>query len=508
MDEKSKLLNNNETQLIPVHKGYGARHTFTILSFIGYFNLYSLRYNLSVAMVAMANHTDSVPNPNVSYSGECPDPGNNTTIDQAAGKAVEFDWDEATQGMILSSFFYGYVATQIPGGMLSERYGGKHLFGCSILIMSILTLLTPVVAKIGTWALIITRVIEGLVSGITFPAIAAMQGKWSPEMERTLLIVIASSGASLGNVIVLPISGFLCDSHFLDGWPASFYIFGGIGCLWFVFWHFLIYESPASHPRISLRERNYIESTAGQRELKNYPTPWKSILTSSAIWAIMITVFCQSWGAYVTTTVLPTYMNKIQKFDITQDGLLLAIPNLVIVLTNVVGSWLADILRRRKILSTIAVRKLFSTISLLPAALCLPFIPLAGCDHVIIVTLIVVGNGMLGFCGAGFWVNFMDIGFNFSGVTMGLINFSSNIAGVISPYFVGVLTNNNETMNQWRTVFYVSMGFYVAGTLVFLLFAKGTEEDWNKLPCEKGEINVQTPGTMASDDICERESCH
>lgn len=75
---------------------------------------------------------------------------------------MEFDWDEATQGLILSSFFYGYVVTQIPGGWLSERLGGKHLFGFAVLITAILTLLTPLLARVGIWALILARVIEGL----------------------------------------------------------------------------------------------------------------------------------------------------------------------------------------------------------------------------------------------------------------------------------------------------------------------------------------------------------
>ncbi|OWF49145.1 Sialin [Mizuhopecten yessoensis] len=414
LGEKGKPL--EESEQIPVHTGYGARHTFTILSFIGYFNLYALRHNLSIAMVAMANHTDSISNPNTSASWECPDPVNNVTTKPTANKAMDFDWDEATQGLILSSFFYGYVATQIPGGMLSERFGGKHLVGFGILIMAILTILTPLVAaEFGTWALITTRVIEGLVSGAAFTAIANMQGKWTPEMERTLLTATANAGAFVGNVVVLPVTGYLCSSFFLGGWPASFYIFGGIGCLWFLFWHFLIYETPGTHPRISSKERKYIESTAGQRANKSYPIPWKGILTTPAIWAIMFAAFFHSWGFYINTTVMPTYMNKIQKFNITQDGLLMAIPNLMTVFTGLFGGWLADHMRRSRCLSTIAVRKLFTSVGLLSAALCLPLMPLAGCDHVVIVTLTVVGNGMMGFCAAGFYVNFLDIGFNFSG---------------------------------------------------------------------------------------------
>ena len=41
----------------------------------------------------------------------------------------EFDWDKETQGIILGAFFWGYLLTQIPGGWLAERVGGKGVFG-------------------------------------------------------------------------------------------------------------------------------------------------------------------------------------------------------------------------------------------------------------------------------------------------------------------------------------------------------------------------------------------
>ena len=41
----------------------------------------------------------------------------------------EFTWSKLTQGYILSSFFYGYIVTQIPGGWLAGRYTGDETFG-------------------------------------------------------------------------------------------------------------------------------------------------------------------------------------------------------------------------------------------------------------------------------------------------------------------------------------------------------------------------------------------
>lgn len=85
-----------------------------------------------------------------------------------------FDWDEETQGEVLSAFYYGYILTHLPGGVLSQKYGGKHTMGFGILCTAIFTLMTPFVAHIGSRPLFILRFIEGLGevmrnNTITFP---------------------------------------------------------------------------------------------------------------------------------------------------------------------------------------------------------------------------------------------------------------------------------------------------------------------------------------------------
>ena len=73
-----------------------------------------------------------------------------------------FDWDAQEQGIILGAFYYGYVVTQIPGGYMAEKYGGKWLFGIGIFITAVLTLLTPIAASSGVPVFIAVRIIEGL----------------------------------------------------------------------------------------------------------------------------------------------------------------------------------------------------------------------------------------------------------------------------------------------------------------------------------------------------------
>ena len=54
------------------------------------------------------------------------------------------------------------MVTQIPGGILAEKYGGKYIFGLGTLFTAVFTLVTPVAARSSTTALIVVRVLTGL----------------------------------------------------------------------------------------------------------------------------------------------------------------------------------------------------------------------------------------------------------------------------------------------------------------------------------------------------------
>jgi sugar phosphate permease len=64
-------------------------------------------------------------------------------------------------GQVLGSFFYGYIITQIPGGLLAQRIGGRWVFGIGIMMTGVLTLLTPLAANISVWFLVAVRALEG-----------------------------------------------------------------------------------------------------------------------------------------------------------------------------------------------------------------------------------------------------------------------------------------------------------------------------------------------------------
>lgn len=462
----------------PAGEAFGKRHLLAVLAFLGFFNVYCLRVNLSVALVAMVNNTKKVTNHSMDACPSIHGTDNSTT------KQGDLDWDESTQGIVLGSFFYGYIVTQLPGGWLAEVFGAKKLFGFGVLCTAALTLLTPVVVNdLGLGSFIALRVIEGLGEGVTFPAMSAMWGKWAPLWERSKLAGFTYAGAQLGTVVSMPISGILCDSDFLGGWPSVFYIFGVLGCLWFVVWMLMVHDTPAKHPTISAEERTYIETSIGLKQ--RLRTPWKAILTSKAVWGICAGHFANNWGFYTMLTSLPTYMKQILNFDISENGFISALPYVVCCICQTSSGHIADFIRKNGYLSTRNTRKLFMTLGLMLPAILMFCIGYAGCNHVVVVTMLTFAVGLGGICMGGFNVNHLDIAPNFSGTLMGISNCLATIPGFLGPYIVGRLTNNNQTRAQWQIVFYICSAVYLAGTILYLLLAEGSEQPWNQ---QGGEV--------------------
>ena len=123
-------------------------------------------------------------------------------------------------------------------------------------------------------------------------------------------------GAQAGNVIALPLGGLLADEV---SWESAFYVFGILGCIWFVFWVFLVFDSPDTHPRISKEERDYIVTNlyVAETHEKLPRPPFKYILVSPAFLAILAAHFGQNWGSYTMLTEIPTYLTNIQHFSLT-----------------------------------------------------------------------------------------------------------------------------------------------------------------------------------------------
>ncbi|XP_015917008.1 putative inorganic phosphate cotransporter isoform X2 [Parasteatoda tepidariorum] len=453
------------------------RYVLVILGFIGMFNVYAMRVNLSVAMVAMVNQTTDK-NSSIHQITECPNLLPNEPQNKTIFKGDQYNWDTTAQGHILGSFFYGYIATQLPGGILSEKFGAKWLFGGGVLVTAVLSLLTPVAASWGTAAFIVVRVLEGLGEGVTFPAINFAISTWAPKIERSRLSTLIFTGNQFGNVVSMSISGVLCSTDFLGGWPSCFYVFGAIGCVWFLFWGGLIYETPASHPSISKEELFFIEQNKDEKPKEKAAIPWKSIFTSVPMWALVFAHIGHNFGFLILLTEMPTYLSSILHFDLKSNGVLSALPYIAQALTAWVASYIADKLRKSNKLSITTIRKVFNSIGLFGPAICLIGITVSGCRPELIVVLLTFAMAFNGCVYSGFNVTHVDMCPEYAGTTFAITMAISNFSGIIGPAIVGYFTSNGQTIANWSDVFYTAAGVYTVCGAIFAGFGSAELQSW------------------------------
>src|SRR5262249_33265936 len=401
----------SSTVTLPLRQYWPRRFILIGLCFLSTFICYIDRVNMSVAIIPMAE---------------------------------EFKWDQTTRGIVLSSFFYGYLATQVLGGWLADRYGGKVVLGCGGLWWSIFTLLTPPAAAISLAVLFLARVGMGLGEGVAFPAGHNLFARWVPVHERARSVALNASGISLGTVAALLLTPMIVLAW---GWQAVFYCFGLLGFLWSAFWQFFASDSPETHSSIHPTEVQFIRTNSPSPP-RNEKTPWGLLLSKVPTWAIIVNHFCSNWGFYVILTWLPTYFKQALGADLSKVGIYTILPWLVMFLMGNTAGWIADSLLRAG-LSLTFVRKLMQSIGFLSAA---TFLSLIGgvttISQAIVYMCCTLGLGA--FALSGFAVNHLDIGPRYAGILLGFSNTAGTIPGIVGVTLTGLIL---DATGSWNLVF-------------------------------------------------------
>uniref|UniRef100_A0A674EZN7 Solute carrier family 17 member 8 n=1 Tax=Salmo trutta TaxID=8032 RepID=A0A674EZN7_SALTR len=483
-DEEDQMeLTEDAEQVTPRHSaplfdcgccGLPKRYIIAILSGLGFCISFGIRCNLGVAIVEMVNNNTVYINGTPVLQLEI----TNSTMSGLEGISAQFNWDPETVGLIHGSFFWGYIVTQIPGGFISNKLAANRVFGAAIFLTSILNMFVPSAAKRHYSCVMLVRILQGLVEGVTYPACHGMWAKWAPPLERSRLATTSFCGSYAGAVIAMPLAGVLVQ---FVGWPSVFYIYGVFGIIWYIFWLLLAYGSPAAHPTISNEERIYIETTIGEgvkilSATEKFKTPWRRFFTSMPVYAIIVANFCRSWTFYLLLISQPAYFEEVFGFSIGKVGLLSAVPHMVMTIVVPIGGQLADFLRSRKIMSTTNVRKIMNCGGFgMEATLLL----VVGFSHTrgVAISFLVLAVGFSGFAISGFNVNHLDIAPRYASILMGISNGVGTLSGMVCPLIVGALTKH-KTRLEWQNVFVIAAMVHYTGVIFYAIFASGDKQDW------------------------------
>lgn len=433
-----------------------ARFNVGVMLFMACFTSYMLRTNISINLIAMVEDSNN---------GSLPDYGQ------------RFPWDKKEQSYILGGYFWGYLVTSLLGGVMAERWGGRHIVGISLLLSGIITGLSPIIASTSFWPIFAARFLLGVFGGTIFPALHNLVSRWAPPAEKGKF-VSALLGGSLGTVVTFSMLGVIIENI---GWTFGFYIPSVITFVFIVLWYVLVADSPADHPRISKNEREFIQTSLGNSVSKEKRLPPVfSVISSVPFLALMVLHYGSLWGLYFLQTAAPMFLTEALEFNLSKAGILSSLPHLARLLAGFGFGAIGDVIRQKNLISVTATRKSFTLFSHIIPGLFLISIAYLAFNPYLCVAVITLS---LGFNGAATLTNLQnsqDLAPNFAGTLYGTINFVGTTSGFISPLIVAHFTESRSTIDEWQYVFWIGAAAYIVPAVIFVILGNGNVQSWNE----------------------------
>ena len=367
--------------------------------------------------------------------------------------------DAVTMGYLFSAFAWSYVLAQIPGGWLLDRLGSRRIYGWSIALWSLFTLLQGCVGgfdgRVAVMVLFGLRFLLGAAEAPSFPANARIVAAWFPTAERGQASAIFNSAQYFATVLFAPIMGWIAHTW---GWEYVFWFMGALGLVFAVAWPKLIYN-PREQPRANAAELDHIERGGGLIDLE---TSGKSGAQGGVRWAVIgellgnrmllgiyLGQYCITTLTWFFLTWFPIYLVKERGMSILQVGFVAALPALCGFGGGILGGWFSDELVRRGKSLTLA-RKTPIVVGMLLS------VSMVACNYVsaqwaviTLMSLAFFGKGV----GALGWAVISDTSpKSVTGLCGGLFNTFGNTAGIITPIAIGYILKATGSFN-WALVY-------------------------------------------------------
>ncbi|WP_237760981.1 MFS transporter [Pantoea sp. A4] len=232
----------------------------------------------------------------------------------------DFNVGPAELGVVLSAFYLGYAAMQIPGGWLADRFGSKKVVVVSIGLWSLFTVLTGMAGSLAS--LLLIRFLFGIGEG-SYPS-SAVKGvaELYPREARPKMagLMISSNyvGSFVAPLIVAPLIIWL-------GWRDVFLAIGVAGIAFAAVYAFSVPQSKVT-PDLPVQGS---KEKVSVRELLRMPLLWKIVV----VW------FCLSMVNKGLDAWMPMYLLTARGLDLKTVGMLVPLPFIAASIATALGGW-------------------------------------------------------------------------------------------------------------------------------------------------------------------------
>jgi sugar phosphate permease len=335
-------------------------------------------------------------------------------------------------GAYMSAFYLGYVITQVPAGMLADRFGVRMILGASLLIEGISTWS---MGSITTFDMGFTlRIVTGLGAGAVMSCCARALMEWFPAKERGtafgLLLAAPSGGLLLSNYIVPALNAVM-------NWQGVFETIGIATALIGVLVYCMIKTS---------------DEPKGEKSIFG---GFKVFFSNRNIVLLATAGFCLMWMELGLATWANAYIKKLG-FTIQEAGMVLIWYSVGGVIAPAVSGWISDKVGNRKNILLVSYVVTIPLTILFGAQTTLPMLNLVGFIY--------------GFCSyfANPHLSLMCAEFagkEWAATVTGITNLCFQLASMIGPLVFGL---SIDLTGNFSTVWYLMAAGPLVGILVLL----------------------------------------
>jgi len=136
----------------------------------------------------------------------------------------DFDLTARGYGLLVSVYFYGYIAMQIPVGLLFDRFSKRIIIFSAVVLMSLGCIIFSVAEN--AFLLALSRFIMGMGSAFSFVGLYVASARWFSPALFALLAGLGQLAGTFGSIIgQVPLSFVTRDF----GWRAAVQWLGWVG---------------------------------------------------------------------------------------------------------------------------------------------------------------------------------------------------------------------------------------------------------------------------------------
>src|SRR5262245_17907446 len=189
-------------------------------------------------------------------------------------------------GYLASVWLVAYGVFQVPGGLLGDRLGARHLLTLLVLGWSLMTGVVALTAALppGGWlvfaVLAAQQFLFAMFQGGGFPVLARVIADWMPARQRRMAQGMVWTFSRLGGFVAPLLVVWLITVVFHRDWTKPLWLLAGLGLLWCALFWAWFRNRPEQMSWVNAAERTLIAADRPAPAARPGPIPWSRFLGS------------------------------------------------------------------------------------------------------------------------------------------------------------------------------------------------------------------------------------